>query len=442
MDILNTVLWWINIFVIVIVGIAFVFQILFMFIFYIPCKKYKDTTNYHKFTFIIRAHNEEDVIKDSVTSCFKVNYPKDKLEVVVFAHNCTDNTVKYAKECGARVIEINDLNPKHAKLAYAVKGGLEVLKKDGDDAHEFFLFLDADMQVKDDYVIQCNKAADQGVLLGRTFENSRNLTDNIISCSMGLWYLRDNFFACRMRSALNLGCVMNGGCAMLNAKVAYNWDAKSASEDLEFTINRLYKDHIKVEYIDDAIVYEDQPETMKDVYNRNTRMGNGINKVFWNNGTKLFKQFWKDLFKKDVKFSLKMAELDMFLNVYTIPASLIAEIWFPIYYIYCFIYTIFFAPMNVYYPFNIPLQSYSVWFFLVFAVTAVCLALFIPFFFQPAVSYLYTKDKLVIKNRKIMIVSIIFFPLFIIYNALCVMIGILTKPKWRKITRSKTKIEQ
>lgn len=442
MDIFNTVVWWLNIFFIVLVGIAFIFQILFMFIFYIPCKKYKDTKNLHKFTFIIRAHNEEDVIRDSVESCMKVDYPKELVQVIVFAHNCSDNTAKIAKECGARVVEINDPNPKHAKLSYCIKGGMEELKKDGEGAHEYFLFLDADMQVRADYVKECNKAADSGVKLGRTFENSRNLTSNIVSCSMGLWYIRDNFFACRMRSALNLGCVMNGGCAMLKSDLAFNWDCTSASEDIEFTINRLYKDHIKVEYIDDAIVYEDQPETMRDVYNRNTRMGNGINKVFWHSGMKLLKQFFKDLFKKDVKFSTKMAELDMFLNAYTIPASLIAEIWFPIYYIYAFIYTIFFGNMNVYQAFGIPMQSYSWMFYLIFCAIALAACYFIPFFFQPAISYVFTKEKLVIKNRKTMILSILGFPFFIIYNAICIMVGVLSKPSWKKIKRSKTKIEQ
>jgi len=437
MDIFNNILWWVNIVVIIIVASTFIFQLIFMAFFWLKGKKYPETDNYHKFTFAIRACNEEDVIADSVDSCLKVDYPKDKLQVVVFAHNCKDRTAEIARAHGARVVEINDPDPTHRKPSYCIKGGLDKLKLDPQGTHEYILFLDADMQVHKDYVKECNKAADSGVVLGRTFENSRNLSNNMISCMSGLWYIRDNFFACRARNAMGLGCVMNGGCSMLKAEYGFNWDAMSSSDDIEFTIKRMYKDKQKVDYIDNAIAYEDQPETIKDVFNRNTRMGNGLNKLFWTDGMKLLQCFFLNLFNPKMKFSFKMAMLDQYLNLASIPIAFLAVAWFPVYYIYTLIWVGLTGPLVIY-----GLGSFTLLWFILFIVIVVAAAFFVPFFLQPLISYLCVKKRLVIKNQSVVTRSIIFFPCFMLISAWAVIQGILTNSKWKKVKRSKTKIEQ
>lgn len=106
MDIANTVLWWVNIGITIAMGFVFLFQLLFNFLWFLKPRQYKDTDNYHDFTFIIRARNEQDVIGDCIDSCLAVDYPKDKVHVIAFCHNCTDNTAKIAREHGARAIEV------------------------------------------------------------------------------------------------------------------------------------------------------------------------------------------------------------------------------------------------------------------------------------------------------------------------------------------------
>lgn len=48
-------------------------------------------------TIIIAAYNEERVIKRRITNCLELDYPKDKLEVIVGSDGSTDNTVKIAR---------------------------------------------------------------------------------------------------------------------------------------------------------------------------------------------------------------------------------------------------------------------------------------------------------------------------------------------------------
>lgn len=49
-------------------------------------------SSYPKVTIVVPAHNEEIVIAQTVEALLKLNYPKDKLELLLFADNCSDNT--------------------------------------------------------------------------------------------------------------------------------------------------------------------------------------------------------------------------------------------------------------------------------------------------------------------------------------------------------------
>lgn len=436
MDIFNTVIWWVNIAMIIIIGMTFSFQFLFQFLFVLKPRKYKEADTYHDFTVIIRARNEEDVIGDCVDSARSCDYPEDKKHVIVFCHNCTDNTASIAREHGARVIEINDTDPKHMKLSYNIYYGMQELKKDGEGKYDYFLFIDADEQLDVNYIKECNKAACEGVMLGRTYENVKNFTDTMVSCMSGIWYIRDNRFACRGRSALKTSCVMDGGAGMCKAELALDWDSLSSSEDLEFTINRLLKDSIKVEFIDEAIVYADQPTTIKDIYNRNTRMGNGLNKLFWTKGIECLKRFFKTLFRRDVSFSLKMSYLDQYFNLAIIPSTFLAVVWFASYYIYCLVYT------GLGYDYVVKgLGQYSFSWFLIFVIAVGLSCLLLPFFIQPLLSVVCERKKLILKRKWIAVFSVILYPTFILIQAASIFQGILSKPKWKKITRSKTKVD-
>ena len=49
-------------------------------------------------SFIIAAHNEEDVIKMKLENTVQLNYPGDKLEVIVASDNSDDDTNKIVED--------------------------------------------------------------------------------------------------------------------------------------------------------------------------------------------------------------------------------------------------------------------------------------------------------------------------------------------------------
>ena len=117
MGILNNVLFWINIVRLIFILGSFFFQLLFGCLLFLKPRKYKKAEKYHDFTIIIRARNEAEVIADAVDSCRKLDYPKDKFRVVVFCHNCTDNTAEIVRQHGGPAIEIFYDNTKHRKAS-------------------------------------------------------------------------------------------------------------------------------------------------------------------------------------------------------------------------------------------------------------------------------------------------------------------------------------
>lgn len=66
---------------------------------------------------IIPAHNEEKVIADKLNNALSLEYPKDKLEIVMILDGCTDKTKEIAQRFGDPIIKLIEQNPRKGKMA-------------------------------------------------------------------------------------------------------------------------------------------------------------------------------------------------------------------------------------------------------------------------------------------------------------------------------------
>lgn len=57
----------------------------------VPLKRYP------VITIVVPAHNEEVVIAQTTQAILKLNYPADKVELLIFADNCNDQTAQRAR---------------------------------------------------------------------------------------------------------------------------------------------------------------------------------------------------------------------------------------------------------------------------------------------------------------------------------------------------------
>ena len=92
-DTLYNVLDVINTIILFVIGIPFFLQLVYMLLFFIPKKKFKKTKHKNRICVLIPAHNEEDVIFDTITDIIEnQNYSHSLYDIYVIADNCTDKT--------------------------------------------------------------------------------------------------------------------------------------------------------------------------------------------------------------------------------------------------------------------------------------------------------------------------------------------------------------
>lgn len=400
-----------------IIGVAFGIQLIYIILFFVRAKKYPVAEKKHRFGIVIPARNESSVIADTVKCILSSKYPKDMFDVYVVADNCTDNTAELARNAGATVFERFDPDPKHHKAGYALKYLFEkIMELHPDHYYEAFIKFDADNLMEPDYISRMNDAFDAGVKCARGYSNSKNIDQNVITGISGLWYIRDCRFASNFRSAIGQGTMLGGAGMMFAAEIIekHGWDCLTASDDTEFTMRRLNQDKIKTMYVKDAVVYEDQPSTIKDTFKRYKRMSGALNSLFYTQGIKSFLLFF-------VRW--KWTYIDMFLTLMFIPVCVLMCIWLPIYYAYVLIYHGLMGNWEIFWTY----------------LNTICYSLaiaFVAMFILQALLAVALEHKRIKAPVKKLMPAVFLFPFFMIIYAVAITLGVFSRSKWHEVTRN------
>ena len=258
-DIIFAILFYINSVMVAIVTVSFIPQFLFYRVFFLKRRHWKEHSPEKKFAILVPAHNEEEVIAETVRHLLEdMNYPKELYKVYYLRH--------------------------------------------------------------------MNNSVLEGAKIVRGYEAAYNLKQNLWSRQCAIFYFKDSRIQNTFRQALN-GTAMTPGPGLTFvrevAELMDGWDCMTAAEDAEFCWRRL-EDGYKCYFNTDAIVYEDQPSSFKDTFNRLVRLGHSLNKLFFTDGWRMLKMFFK---------TGKPMYLDMLLQIAFNPVSVICFVWFPIYYI-------------------------------------------------------------------------------------------------------------
>ena len=266
----------------------------------------------HKFTAIISARNEENVISGVVRSLKEQDYPQHLLDVIVIADNCTDKTALVAKEAGAIVFERNQ--PDKAMKGYALEWLIDQLLADENfDSDAVFVF-DADNIADKNFVSRMNVALDNGSQMAQGYRDSKNPFDNSISGAYSIYFLTLMRFFMLARKNLGISSFIGGTGFMLSTELLRKcggWHTKEICEDVEFTMYRL-GEGVAVDFIPDAIFFDEQPVTFSQSWHQRVRWTTGN----WN----CIKTCMPILSKsKNIKFSDRLAA---FMHLMTVPSML------------------------------------------------------------------------------------------------------------------------
>lgn len=182
---------------------------------------------------IIAARNEENNIRECIESLKNLNYPSEKLELIIVNDNSVDNTQNIVEEYQKSIKNLHLLNatPSTGKLrgkANAIKQGIDLSKG------EILLFTDADCRVNKNWVRETVKYFNYnvGIVGGFTLLKSNKIFGAIQTLD---WIFLYNIAA----ATATLGFPLTGIGNNLSVKKSY-YMRTGGFENIPFSVTEDY----------------------------------------------------------------------------------------------------------------------------------------------------------------------------------------------------------
>lgn len=237
----------------------------------------KKPFHYPSVSVLIPAHNEEMVIEETMKAMLNLNYPEDKIEVIVINDNSSDATGEIVDTYVKKYPRIKAVHTKPPHAGKGKSGALnQGLKKSTGDV---IVVYDADNTPEPDAVrylaLGIENDAKAGAVVGkfRVTNGNKNLLTRLINietitfqwlAQAGRWFwfkmatIPGTNFAIRRSILEKLG----------------GWDEKALSEDTELSF-RVYNLGYHIRFFPAAITWEQEPEVLKVWWKQRTRWARG-----------------------------------------------------------------------------------------------------------------------------------------------------------------------
>jgi len=285
----------------------------------------------HRYAVVISARNECQVLKNLIDSIRNQTYPEELIDVYVIADNCTDDTADIARSAGATVFE--RFNTELVGKGYALNWFFNLLKESGADSHyDAFIVFDADNVLDTNFIYEMNKVYDKGYRIITSYRNSKNYGENWITAGYSLWFLREARYLNNARMQLGASCAISGTGFLVSAELireAGGWVHHLLTEDIEFTVSNIL-DGEKIGYCGKAVLYDEQPNKLRQSYLQRLRWAKGFYQVFKNYGWRLIKGIFKGNYScYDILMTIMPAMLltciSIAVNVLALPYGIITR---------------------------------------------------------------------------------------------------------------------
>ncbi|MFH1770913.1 MAG: glycosyltransferase [archaeon] len=220
-----------------------------------PKRKLK---NFPTVSVVIPAFNEEKTIESTILSALNLNYPKNKLEILVINDGSSDSTKSKVMAIQRRYPQVILINQKNKGKGAAMNNALRHSKG------EFFVCLDADSEVEKDALIYLlpnffeEKVA--CVLPLMKAKNPKNLLEKLQFTEYIV-----NIFYKKLMGFLHSIPVAPGPFSIFRRQILVDiggYDENNLTEDLEITL-RLQSLHYKIIQDMHAEVYTKTPRNVR-----------------------------------------------------------------------------------------------------------------------------------------------------------------------------------
>ena len=239
---------------------------------------------------LIAARNEAAVIGQLIDSIKAQEYPAELVDIFVVADNCTDNTAAIAAAHGARVWQRRNTTQIGKGYALNFLLGKIAAELPGEKYDGYFVF-DADNLLDPHYIAEMNKMFSSGCQVITGYRNAKNFGDNWISAGYGIYFLRESEYLNRPRDYLGTSCGVSGTGFLFSTEILEKmggWNYFALTEDLEFTLDLICKGE-KVAYCSTAIIYDEQPTSLRQSVTQRARWMRGLMQIMARTGRSLLR---------------------------------------------------------------------------------------------------------------------------------------------------------
>ncbi len=250
-------------------------------------------TNLPTFSVVVPVKNEGKIVGRLFKALSKLDYPKEKVQIVVVEDGSTDDTLSVCQEFQSHrenVVVLNRQisNGKPSALNFALKHC----------TGDFIAVFDADNVPAPDSLFNAVKYFDDpsvAALQGRnlTINSAQNMLTQFIAYEEAIWcesYLRG-------KDTLDLFVHLKGSCQFVRRSVlerSVGFDETTLSEDMEMSA-RLTHDGYKIRYGGDVCSWQESPSTLKSLFSQRTRWFRGTMEVAFRYGKLMTKPSLKNL---------------------------------------------------------------------------------------------------------------------------------------------------
>ncbi|TFE31688.1 glycosyltransferase [Cohnella luojiensis] len=238
----------------------------------LPVKK-----QWPKVTILIPAHNEDIVIRNTLESMVELDYPKDRLQVIVINDNSSDRT---GEICDSFADKYPFIQPMHSFPPEGGIGKSAALNRALKHATgEFIAVYDADNNPEKAAIKQLVVAFDDQPLIGAVVGKFRviNARKNLLTQFINIETISHQWMTQAGRWKWFRISSIPGTNFMIRKHVLVQvggWDGEALAEDTELSI-RVYEEGYSIRFYPLAITWEQEPETWKVWFKQRTRWARG-----------------------------------------------------------------------------------------------------------------------------------------------------------------------
>ncbi|MFO1568387.1 glycosyltransferase family 2 protein [Lactiplantibacillus plantarum] len=229
-----------------------------------PIRDYPSVAPKINFLILIPAHNEENVIKQTIINIKRINYPGDLFKLVVVSDQSTDKTKQFACQENVTVVDTN-LN-KHVRKGIGKASALQYAIEDIEyDKYDYIMVLDADNFVDSNILFELNAQLQKFDFDAvQAYLDSKNInTFQSLGYAASYWTMNRFFQLAKYRLGLPNSIGGTGFVISTNWLKKHNgFISKSLTEDLEMQI-RIIKTGGTIGWNHFTRIYDEKPEKLK-----------------------------------------------------------------------------------------------------------------------------------------------------------------------------------